>query len=88
MLELVTLQLVDTFLLDYHLGHALIVLFGLSVLGVIPLGSRKALSLTLLAFGLLFIVTPFSLFNDDPLFIFFGLALVLTASLVWTFARS
>jgi hypothetical protein len=84
----VPLQLVDSFLLDYHVGHALVVLFALSVLGVIPLGSRKALSLTLLAFGILFMVTPFSMFGDDPLYLFFGLGLIVAASMLYAFAES
>lgn len=84
---IVPLQLVDSFLLNYHVGHALFLLFLISVLGVVPLGSRRLLSVTLLAFGFLFLVTPFSLYNDDPLYLFFGLALLVGASMLYVFAE-
>jgi len=88
MIGLVALQLVDTFLLDYHVGHALVLLFGLSVLGVVPLGSRRALSLVLLGFGVLFMVTPYSMMANDPLYLFLGIALVVVAPIVYAFSRS
>jgi hypothetical protein len=87
MLELVLLQLLDSFLLNYHAGHALVLLFGLSVLGAIPLGSRKTLALIVLAFGLLFVVTPISLLGGDPIFKFAGIALLVASPLVFTFSR-
>jgi len=86
MVELVVLQLLDSFLLDYHVGHAMVLLFGLTVLGMVPLGSRKALSLAVLAFGLLFVVTPISMMNNDPLYKFAGIALLVVAPLVYTFS--
>lgn len=87
MLELVPLQLVESFLLDYHVGHVLTLLFGLSVLGTVPLGSRKLVALDVMVFGLLFLVTPLSMMADDPLYRFFGIALLVVASMVWAFAR-
>lgn len=86
MVELVVLQLLDSFLLDYHVGHAIVLLFGLTVLGMVPLGSRKALSLAVLAFGLLFVVTPISMMDNDPLYKFAGIALLVVAPLVYTFS--
>ncbi|MEF8773795.1 MAG: hypothetical protein V5A23_01365 [Halobacteriales archaeon] len=82
----VALQLIDSFLLDYHVGHALVLLFGLSVIGVVPLGSRRALSLILGTFGLVFLVTPLSLMANDPLYLFFGVALLLVAPLLYAFS--
>ena len=86
MVELVVAQLLDSFLLDYHVGHALVLLFGLTVLGMVPLGSRKTLSLAVLAFALLFVVTPISLMDNDPLYKFAGIALLVVAPLVYTFS--
>ena len=87
MVGLVALQLVDTFLLDYHVGHVLVLLLGLSVLGLLPLGSRRALSVTVLAFGLLFLVTPFTLFGGDPApYLFLGIALLVVGPILYAFS--
>ena len=87
MFELVPLQLLESFLLDYHLGHVLTLLFGLSVLGSVPLGSRKLVAANVIIFGLLFIITPLSTMNDEPIYRFFGIALLLIAPILWAFAR-
>jgi len=52
------LQFVDDFLRQFNAGQSLLLLFVLSVLGVLPLRSRKALSANLMVFGLVFIATP------------------------------
>ena len=87
MFELVPLQLLESFLLDYHLGHVLTLLFGLSVLGSIPLGSRKFVSLNVLIFGLLFVITPLSTMNNEPIYRFFGIILIIIAPILWSFAN-
>ncbi|WP_135821314.1 hypothetical protein [Halostella litorea] len=56
----IPLQALDDFLLNYHVGHALLLLFALSILGSLPLKSGKVLSLNATAFGVLFMVTPAS----------------------------
>jgi len=58
MLGALPLQVVDEFLRQFNVGQPLLLVFVLSVLGVLPLGSRKALSLTLVAFGVIFAATP------------------------------
>lgn len=70
------LQVIDNFLLQYHVGQALVLVFVLATLGVLPLKSRKILGLQTLAFGLIFLVTPASLMNSEPLYKFFGIALL------------
>lgn len=60
------LQLLDSFLLNYNVGDALLVVFLLGVLAVIPLKSWKVLTLHLLVFGLLFFLTPSSMFAVEP----------------------
>lgn len=57
MLEFVPLDFVDNFLLDYHGGHAIALLFVFSIIGTLPV-SRKLFSLNLTVFGLLFILVP------------------------------
>ncbi|WP_162224430.1 hypothetical protein [Halorussus amylolyticus] len=85
MFEFVPLPLIDDFLIDYNVGQALLLLFVLSVLAAVPLGSRKVLSLNAITFGLLFVVTPSSM---APLqFKFLGIALLVVAPLLYTTAR-
>ena len=81
MTQFVPLPLIDDFLINYNVGQALLLLFVLSVLAAIPLGSRKVLSLNAITFGLLFVLTPASL---APLhFKFLGIALLVVAPLLY-----
>lgn len=57
----VALQLVDTFLLQYNLGQALLLGYVLVMLGSLPLKSVRVLSLNTLLFGLIFIAGPASM---------------------------
>ena len=85
MIEFVPLPLIDDFLIKYNIGQALLLLFILSVLAALPLGSRKILSINAIAFGLIFVVTPASL---APLhYKFLGLALLIVAPLLYVTAR-
>lgn len=82
------LPLVDDFLANYHVGHALLVLFALSIVGTIPLGSRKIVSINSMLFGLLFLVTPISELGGDPFtYRFIGIALLVVAPILYTTAR-
>ena len=56
------LQVVDSFLLNYNLGDALLVVFVLGILATLPMKSRKVLILHVIIFGLVFLLTPSSLF--------------------------
>lgn len=62
----IPLQVIDSFLLNYNVGDALLVLFGLGILAVIPLKSWRVLLLHFLTFGLLFFLTPSSALTVDP----------------------
>ncbi len=62
----VPLQVVDSFFLNYNVGDALLLIFVLGLLGTIPFKSRKVTMLHVITFGLLFIITPSSLFSVDP----------------------
>lgn len=74
------LQVVDNFLLQYNVGQALLLLFILSVLAVLPLRSMKVLGLNVIVFGLIFMLTPMS---EAPIhFQFLGIALVFVGPLL------
>lgn len=85
MFEFVPVQLVDTFLTDYNLGHALVFAFVLSALASVAV-SKKLLSLNVIVFGLLFMVAPSA---TTPLaFKIFGVALIVIGPVLYTTARS
>lgn len=65
-MDAIPLQLVDSFLLNYNAGDALLVLFGVGILATLPLKSAKVLTLHLILFGVIFFLTPSSLFAVDP----------------------
>jgi hypothetical protein len=60
------LQVIDSFLLSYNAGDALLVLFVLGILGTIPLKSVKVLLLHFLLFGLILALTPASALAVSP----------------------
>ena len=92
---LLPLQLVDSVLLNYNVGDALLLLFGLSVLAAVALRSRKMFSTQAIAFGLLLMVTPASamgpssgsLFGSVLQYKFFGLVLLLAGPVLYVTAK-
>jgi hypothetical protein len=81
----VPLQVIDSFLLQYNVGQAILALFILSTLGALPLKSMKIVGINTVAFGLLFLLTPDSM---APLhFKFLGLALLFVGPLLVVSAR-
>ena len=79
------IQLIDSFLLDYNVGQALLLVFILATLGALPLKSAKVVALNTMAFGVIFLLTPQSLVPIHYLFL--GIALVIIGPLLWTTAR-
>jgi len=79
------LQVIDNFLLDYHIGHALLVVFALVMLASLPLRSRKVLALNTILFGIVFMVTPFQMV-ETPMFRLAGLGLVVLSPLLYVTA--
>jgi hypothetical protein len=63
---LAPLQLVDSFLLNYNVGDALLVAFALGFLATLPLKSWKATTLHVVLFGAIFLVTPSAMLAVDP----------------------
>lgn len=75
MLPFAPLQVVDSFLLKYNVGQAILFLFILTTLGTLPLKSRKIIGLNTIAFGVLFLLTPTP--GLQPVhFQFLGIALI------------
>jgi len=87
MIEFATpLQALDKFLVQYNVGQALLALFVLSVPGSLIAGSRKIFSLNVLAFGLLFLLTPASLTAEFH-YRLLGLTLLVIGPVLYVTAR-
>ncbi len=52
------LQVIDSFLLQYNTGDAVLILFVLGLLATLPLKSRKVTTLHIMVFGLLLLLLP------------------------------
>lgn len=75
------LQLVDSFLLDYHLGHVLLLVFVLAIAGSLPLKSQRVVGLNIIAFGAIFAMAPFT--TMPAIYILLGLALLVIGPMVY-----
>ena len=90
----IPLQFVDSFLLKVNLGDALVVGFALGLLAVLPMKSRKLVTLHFIAFGALFLVSPVGLYEVQELsfftepyqYKFVGLALLIASPVLYTTA--
>lgn len=79
----VPLQTIDNLLLELHMGHALIGLLALAVLGTIPLKSMKIMGLNLMLVGSLFVLTPVSAAGDMVIFRLIGFGLVMVGPMLY-----
>jgi hypothetical protein len=71
------LQVIDNFLLDYSVGHALFLVFILAVLGGFAVNrSTKLLGLQLSLFGLIFVLTPSTMMPTTFLYLGIGLVVI------------
>lgn len=75
------LQVVDGFLLNYNVGQALLLVFVLTTLALLPLKSMKALALNIIVFGLVFLATPQGLV--PPHYMFLGISLVVVGPMLF-----
>jgi hypothetical protein len=82
---MIPLQVVDSFLLDYHLGHVLVLGLVVTTLGAVPLGSRRVIAINTVVFGLLFMLTPVTVMPSTYLFL--GLALLVVGPILYVTAR-
>lgn len=82
---MIPLQVIDSFLLQYNVGQALLLLFILSTVGVLSLKSQKIVALNTITFGIIFMLTPQS---EVPVhYLFLGIVLVLVGPLLYTTAE-
>lgn len=79
------LQVIDSFLINYNVGQALLLVFVMGTFGVLPLKSRKVLGLHFIAFGIVFLLTPQTLVPIHYLFL--GIALVVVGPMVYVSGR-
>jgi hypothetical protein len=82
---MIPLQVIDSFLLDYHLGHVLVLGLVVTTLGAVPLGSRRVIAINTVVFGLLFMLTPVTVMPSTYLFL--GLALLVVGPILYVTAR-
>jgi hypothetical protein len=75
------LQLIDSFLLNYNVGQALLLAFVLTTLGLLPLKSLKAVALNAILFGVVFLLTPQQLVPVHYLFL--GVTLVVVGPMLF-----
>lgn len=78
------LQVIDSFLLNYNVGQALLLVFVLSVVGTLPLKSRRILAITVTAFGVVFLLTPVAIMPIHYLFL--GIALIVIGPMLYVTA--
>jgi hypothetical protein len=71
------LQLIDDFLMNYHLGHVILLLFVLAAAGgFVANRSLKVLGIQFSLFGLLFIITPSTTMPVEFFYLGIGLAVI------------
>ncbi|MFB6297683.1 MAG: hypothetical protein ABEH56_04110 [Salinirussus sp.] len=90
------LQIVDSFLLSYNVGDALILVFALGLLATLPIRSRKVTTLHVILFGVVFLLTPAGVLAVDSAGSHFlgsslqykllGLALIVVGPILYTSA--
>ncbi|SFG52880.1 hypothetical protein SAMN04488063_2317 [Halopelagius inordinatus] len=79
------LQLIDSFLLEYNVGQALLLVFVLATVGTLPLKSQKIVALNATLFGVIFLLTPQSLV--PPHYMYLGIALLVVGPMLLTTAN-
>ena len=75
---------IDTFLLDYHLGHVILLGFIVSLLGAVPLKSQKVIASVFAVFGAIFLMAPYT--TMPKMYVLGGIPLILIGTLLWTMA--
>ncbi|MFB6354046.1 MAG: hypothetical protein ABEJ92_08160 [Halobacteriales archaeon] len=86
MVGLAPMPLIDDFLLDYHVGHAALLLFVLTVPAGLVKGSRKLVGLVFIAFGGLFLAVPSIDAEAGLAYALFGVALMVVGPVLYTTA--
>ncbi|WP_248895514.1 hypothetical protein [Haloplanus halobius] len=79
------LQVIDSFLLNYNVGQALLLVFVLATVGALPLKSRRVIAANVTLFGLIFILTPQALAPVHYLFL--GIVMLVVGPILWVTAE-
>ncbi|WP_338737600.1 hypothetical protein [Haloplanus salilacus] len=79
------LQVIDSFLLEYNVGQALLLVFILATVGTLSLRSRRLVAINTTVFGLVFIMTPQSLAPVHYLFL--GIVMLVVGPVLWVTAE-
>lgn len=82
---MVPLQVIDSFLLDYEIGQALLLAFVLAIPGLLILGSKKLLGMFFALFGVIFLLTPQAI--NSKVYLFLGLSLLFIGPMIVAIAR-
>ncbi len=83
----VPLNVIDNLLLELNVGVVLLGLFALVMLAAVPLGSMKILSINVVAFGFIFILTPYWVVDGYDLFLYAGIAMIFVGTMAFVYAR-
>lgn len=81
---MLTLQVIDRFLLNYNVGQALLLGFVFLTAAALPLRSQRVIAINTITFGLIFVLTPVALVPVHYLFL--GIALLLVGAILFTTA--
>jgi hypothetical protein len=78
------LQVIDSFLLNYNVGQALLLGFVVTTLGALPLRSQRLIGINVSVFGLIFVLTPLSIMPFHYLFL--GIMLLVVGPMIYVTA--
>ncbi|MFB6068759.1 MAG: hypothetical protein ABEJ90_02415 [Halobacterium sp.] len=78
------LQVIDSFLLNYNVGQALLLVFILATVGTLPLKSRRLVAINVVLFGVIFIMMPSALVPVHYLFL--GIVLLVVGPMLYVTA--
>ncbi|MFW6448765.1 MAG: hypothetical protein ACOC0X_04400 [Halobacteriota archaeon] len=83
----IPLNLIDNLLLELSVGQVLIAVFVLAMLAALPLRSTKVLSINVVAFGVIFMLTPYWVVEGYNLFLYAGIAMIFIGTMGFVYAR-
>lgn len=76
------LQVIDNFLINYHVGQVLVLVFVLGLLGTLPLRSKTITGSHVAIFGLVFLMTPLGLLGNDVIYRLVGIGFIFIGPMV------
>ncbi|MFP4589858.1 MAG: hypothetical protein ACLFMX_08770 [Halobacteriales archaeon] len=83
----IPLNFIDNLLLELGVGQVLIAVFVLAMLAALPLRSPKVLAINVVAFGIIFILTPYWVVDGYNLFLYAGIAMIFVGTMGFVYAR-